>query len=324
MVLGIFLAPPGFGEAESVYLPTALYFEHLGSREGLSQGSVSAVLRDRRGFLWIGTIDGLNRYDGQEVRRYGVPRAPSEAILESADPNVSDILPHTFITALDQDSDGSLWIGTQGGLVHFVPESGAFRWYLPNREDPHSLGGAHVFDFLRDRRDRLWIAHVAGLDRWQSEDGRFLHHRHVADDRHTLGDRTVVVLAEDVDGDLWLGTKVGLHRMDPDSGRVDRQPFAGVDSKGLTRQPIHAGVFRIGQKCLDPIGVEWIVIAHQNDRGLIVASAECAHHLECFAQGLTSVEGAPSRRLDRRAVGHGVGKGDAKLDNIGAGGGEFF
>jgi hypothetical protein len=78
-------------------------FERISVEQGLSQNTVSSILQDSRGFLWIGTSDGLNRYDGTGFKVY------------RHDPLNPTSLSHNVITALAEDEQGMLWIGTDGG-----------------------------------------------------------------------------------------------------------------------------------------------------------------------------------------------------------------
>ena len=78
-------------------------FNHLTSEDGLSTDRVGTILQDNQGFMWFGTFDGLNRYDGYEFKVYRH---------NSQDP---DSLNANLITALLQDRDGYLWVGTSGG-----------------------------------------------------------------------------------------------------------------------------------------------------------------------------------------------------------------
>src|SRR5690349_10642895 len=93
-------------------------FEHLSLEEGLSQSVVTSILQDRTGFLWIGTQDGLNRYDGYNFTVYK-PDSTNPASLSDR-----------WITALSEDEEGYLWVGTRlGGLNRYNPVTGDFKRY---------------------------------------------------------------------------------------------------------------------------------------------------------------------------------------------------
>jgi len=90
-------------------------FKHLSSDDGLSQNFVSSILQDQKGFMWFGTKDGLNRYDGHTF------------VVYQHDPFDSSTISENYITALYEDSRGYIWVGTlKGGLNCFLRETETF------------------------------------------------------------------------------------------------------------------------------------------------------------------------------------------------------
>ena len=131
--------------------PTPLRFEHLALEDGLSQNSVLAILQDQQGFLWFGTQDGLNRYDGYEFTVF------------KADPENPNSLSSSSIVALYQDRDGIIWVGTWGnGLNRLDPRTGQITRYEPNPDDPTAIGNGIVSAILEDRAGRLWVGSMGG------------------------------------------------------------------------------------------------------------------------------------------------------------------
>lgn len=126
--------------------PSPARFERLGLDDGLSQNAVLAVLQDRQGFLWFGTQDGLNRYDGYDF------------VVYKNDPDDANSLSLNSILALHEDQDGTLWIGTWGGgLNHFDPQSNLWLRYRHDDADPASLCGDTVTALLDDGAGTLWV-----------------------------------------------------------------------------------------------------------------------------------------------------------------------
>ena len=121
------------------------YFEHFGVEDGLSQNTVNAILQDSNGFLWFGTKDGLNRYDGLSFRQY------------KYDSEDSCSLGNNFITALHEDRNGRLWVGTDVGLYLYNPHLDEFfRFELISREGVKIERS--VSTILADEEGRIWIA----------------------------------------------------------------------------------------------------------------------------------------------------------------------
>ena len=110
------------------HLLRAERFERISLEQGLSQNTVRCILQDRRGFLWFGTEDGVNRYDGYEFRIF------------QTDPGNPNTLSGNFIRALHEDRNGIIWIGTNGsGLNRFDPATEQFTRFRSDGNDPNSI-----------------------------------------------------------------------------------------------------------------------------------------------------------------------------------------
>ncbi len=179
--------------------PETLRFEHITSEHGLSHNTVTAVLQDRIGFMWFGTIDGLNRYDGyrHEVFRH-----------DPADPGS---LSSSFIHCLIEDDRGNLWVGTRdGGLSVLGPEDRANRVFarmLPEPGKRDSLSHPLVQTLYIDSRERLWVGTLASLDLYDPASGGFTHYRFLDEAGSPIGINRVL---EDSHGLFWVTTFQGL------------------------------------------------------------------------------------------------------------------
>lgn len=125
----------------------SIRFERTG---GLSQSAVNCIHQDRRGFLWIGTEDGLNRYDGYSFTVF------------RRDPADPGSLAHNFVWAVEEDAEGGLWVGTEGGLHRRAPGSSAFARLRHDAKDPASVGADFVWALLRDRSGAMWVGTKGG------------------------------------------------------------------------------------------------------------------------------------------------------------------
>ena len=187
-----------------------LKFTHLTTNDGLSQGYVTAILQDRRGFMWFATRDGLNRYDGNTFVVYKN---------NSNDPRS---LSSNFIQALMEDDKGYLWIATDAGVDKFDPGTERFTRYLHDPNKPNSIGGAWVTSIARGSHDYLWFGTFdSGLDRFDPATGRFTHYRNDSDGRF-VGRITQVI--EGRNGDIWFVGERGLFRLNTGTGEVSRPP----------------------------------------------------------------------------------------------------
>ncbi len=187
-----------------------LRFERVSVENGLSHGAVWSILQDSRGFLWAGTMEGLNRYDGYGFRIY------------KHHPDDPDSLSDSEVLALAEDRGGGLWIGTRsGGLNRFDRGEERFEHFRHDPDDGSSLSHDAVWSLLEDAAGVLWIGTGDGLASLRSEEG-FVHLP--GDDGDTrfeaLAGRTVSALHEDAGGNLWIGTDTGLVRLDPRRERL--------------------------------------------------------------------------------------------------------
>jgi diguanylate cyclase (GGDEF)-like protein len=198
------------------------------------------------GVLWIGTSDGLHRYDPASDKlqmhvdaiagrtpllniRAIAPAGGGKLWLGSAtglyrfdptshaiepfhnDPKDPRSPPGDLYTTLHLDPDGTLWVGTTTGLARWDGESRGFTRFVHDPADPHSLGGNWVMDILRDREGRLWVACQTGggLNLLQSTDGRdggFEHFFNDKDDPESISLNDVWTLLQDRSGLIWIGT----------------------------------------------------------------------------------------------------------------------
>ncbi|MBN2116487.1 MAG: hypothetical protein JW730_07950 [Anaerolineales bacterium] len=159
---------------------SAVRFEHITVQDGLSQNAALAIFQDRRGFLWIGTQDGLNRYDGYSFTTFK----------QDADNPAS--ISHNSILSIAEDRDGLLWIGTWGGgLNRFDPATEKFTAYRHIPDDPSSLSNDTVTSILEDSNGVLWVGTLDGLNRFNPQNNGFDHFGNVPDDLTSLSSEVV-------------------------------------------------------------------------------------------------------------------------------------
>ncbi len=175
-----------------------LRFDHIGIEQGLSQSSVQVVFQDSLGFLWFGTQDGLNRYDGYNFKIY------------KPDPDMPNSLSDRWITSIAEDKDGYLWIATRlGGLNRYNPHTEKFVQYLHDDEDPHSLADNHVNVIYVDKSNNLWIGTMNGLDRFERQTSTFKHYVYLPFQQEGISGKNITAIYQDSRGRFWVGTSAG-------------------------------------------------------------------------------------------------------------------
>ncbi len=225
-------------------------FWHITSDDGLSAGTVNCVFRDSYGFLWVGTIDGLNRFDGYSIQEFKANKSNPNSISGN------------IITTLAEDWEGNLWIGTRsngisvmnlatnqvrqilpggaeklpegsvrkilitqdksilvasqgGGLLVYDNATSTFKQYRNEKSNPRSISNDNVFSIVEDSPGIFWVGtHSGAVDRFNLKEGVFT--QFVYDDRFVLSQTNRKPLFIDRNNNLWIGTDGnGLVKFNP-------------------------------------------------------------------------------------------------------------
>ena len=254
-----------------------LSFQHLSIEDGLSQGSVLCILQDSRGFMWFGTEEGLNRYDGNKFAYFKYkledPASLSDnsvwAIFEDSqgvlwagtlgglnrfdrrtekftrfqhDPNNPHGLSHNSVYAITEDREGRLWVGTEGGGVNvYNRKTNTFTRYMNDPLDPRSLSHNAVYAICEDRSGALWFATQAGLDKLERRTRTFTHFRHDPKNPNSLSLDRVRTIMVDRQGRLWAGTDGGgLNALDSKTGQFTRFRHDPRDPNSLVHDSVNS------------------------------------------------------------------------------------
>jgi len=230
-----------------------LHFERIGTEGGPPPAVITALHQDRDGLIWIGSRNGLIRFDGYAYELFQHDPSDPGSISDSTirtiyedhdgtmwlgtntggldrfdpatrsfihyrhDSSDSHSLSHDSVYAICRDRGGVLWVGTQKGLNRYDPASKGFVRILTS--GPEGLLGDYILTLYDDRQGRLWVGTLdGGLHRWDGERGRFDVFRHDPTRADSLLDDRIFALLEDDSNHLWVGTYLGLSRMDLDRG----------------------------------------------------------------------------------------------------------
>jgi ligand-binding sensor domain-containing protein len=163
------------------------------------QSSVTCILQDRKGFLWFGTYDGLNKYDG-----YGFTIYKHEAL-------DSNSLSYNGISSLCEDRAGNLWIGTAGGGLNKLDRAQEqFTRFVNDPKNPYSLSHNQVTSLHEDRTGNLWIGTFGGgLNKFDRVTERFTRLVNDPKNPYSLSHNQVTSIYEDRSDNLWIGTAGG-------------------------------------------------------------------------------------------------------------------
>jgi ligand-binding sensor domain-containing protein/serine phosphatase RsbU (regulator of sigma subunit) len=170
--------------------------------QGLSQISVNCIIQDSYGFLWVGTQDGLNKFDGYDFKVYR--HQPSDPYS----------LSNSNINSVIEDNKGNIWAGTQNGLNIFDRSSGTFRAYQHEPGNPGSISSNIVHYVFQDSEGLIWLKTEEGIDRFDAETGIFRHFKHYSDVFNYVSGPGYHSIYEDNALRLWVGSKDGLFLFD--------------------------------------------------------------------------------------------------------------
>ncbi len=204
-----------------------LRFRRISPEDGLAHSKIYSLVQDKKGFLWIGTESGLNKYDGYTFKVY------------KNDPAKPDTLSHNRIMTLCEDVQGTIWAGTLGGLNKFDPITETFTRYQTDPKNPKSLSQNRIWTLSEDRSGTLWIGTLGGgLNKFDRETEEFVHYKADPANPNSLSDNSVLAIYEDQAGILWLGTSKGLNKFDRDAGQWTQYKANPTDPNSLSHNHI--------------------------------------------------------------------------------------
>ena len=196
-------------------------FYHVDATEGLTNLHITSITQDKSGFIWIGTSDGLFRYDGYSIKPF------------YNEINNTHSLSNNSISYLLSDSKGRLWIATSQGLNLYNPKYETFERAFPDSGKPGSLPNMRVSCIYEDRKGNIWVGHFDGLSMLNNAVGKsneftFVNYKPVAGSDVM---NWINSICEDKNGEIWFSSKFrGLYHLNPRSGKIDQLYKTGMQS----------------------------------------------------------------------------------------------
>jgi ligand-binding sensor domain-containing protein/DNA-binding CsgD family transcriptional regulator len=223
---------------------TARTFTPVGAGKGLEAWIVTSMMFDQQGFLWVGSHEGLFRYDGHQ------------AIAFQPELGNPDAISAIDVRSLYEAADGSIWVGTHtGGLNRYDPASGTFAHFRHDAADPDSLPDDGIYSLSAGPGGDLWAGTLKGLSRFDRQTERFERFTHDPANPASLSHDQVVTLHLSAAGNLWVGTVGGgVNRWNP-----QRRDFSRFDLARLT-----AGTAKRNR----------VFALHEDDDGILWAGTE--------------------------------------------------
>jgi len=193
-------------------------FSKLSTKHGLSQSNVLCILQDSKGYMWFGTQNGLNKFNGYEFKVY----SKMEGKPDSLSKNV--------VHALCEDADGNIWVGTEGGgLNQFNRDTETFKHFSPE-QNPGIVSHPIVRTIYEDKNHVLWIGtYGGGIDTFDRKTGRVTHYSHQEENKQSLSCNSINVIYGDTKGNIWIGTEgKGLNKYDRKNNAFIRYPYQAI------------------------------------------------------------------------------------------------
>jgi two-component sensor histidine kinase/ligand-binding sensor domain-containing protein len=183
-----------------------IQFTRITADDGISHTAAQRIMQDSHGFIWVGTQQGLNRFDGYEFEVFNYT------------PDDPQSLSNGWIYDIFEDRSGRIWIATDGGLDLFQAASRNFQHFRHDPARPDSLPNNSVRTISQTGDGAIWVGTRSGLSRWNGDEG-FTHFISFDSGEDSEARPAVRALAEDRQGNLWIGTHdKGLIRLNPATG----------------------------------------------------------------------------------------------------------
>lgn len=194
----------------------------LSSEHGLSQTVVNCILQGKDGFLWIGTQDGLNMYDGQKF------------IVYQNNPVDSLSISNNYILSMCEDDEGYLWVGTMaGGLNRFDKRKQVFKRFVHEPENLDGIPDNSIWTILADTSGFIFAGTSKGLSKIHIQTNKIRNFFHVKNDKRSISPGAIFSSYKDVSGDIWLGAPSGLSKYNRET-----EGFINYSNEGKHKTPL--------------------------------------------------------------------------------------
>ncbi|SDS49261.1 Two component regulator propeller [Mucilaginibacter mallensis] len=176
-----------------------LKFKHITTTDGLSGNTIESIFQDSRGYIWFGTRDGLNQYDGYNIKIFRNNGNNTKSISDN------------YIKCISEDAQHNIWIGTLNGLNKFDPYKNTFTTYKHDPSNKNSLSGSEINCLYGDKEGKLWVGTTTGgLNYYDTKHGVFKQLQYQKGYPPNLLNNEINDLYEDGNANLWIGTDKGI------------------------------------------------------------------------------------------------------------------
>lgn len=183
----------------SSYSQNNILFDHITTKDGLPQTVVFSIFQDKKGFIWLGTNNGLARYDGYEFKVY------------QPDPENINTLSYKGVSHIFEDKQNRLWLTLIDNSVNcFDPATESFERFTYNPSGINPIKWARIHSYLCDSRGTIWLGTNAGLFRFDPATQSFISYVDNSGIINSLTSKNIFDIKEDNSGNIWLATSSGI------------------------------------------------------------------------------------------------------------------
>lgn len=235
-------------------------FKHYTTDEGLSQNMVDCIMKDSRGFIWVGTWNGLNRFDGYNFTVYKENSQDKKTISNN------------FVYDLCEDKFGNIWIGTNNGLNNYLYAENQFINY--SEAGKKYTSPSKINALLCDKQGFIWVGTSQGLDKIEVKDAKgeisnIIHYSL----KNGLSSNHIQSLNEDTSGNIWIGTLNGLNILNPQNNKISKYINSPTNPNSLSNNDIRTVYY-------DKNGYAWVGTSYGLNRIEISSNKITRYYLE--------------------------------------------
>lgn len=209
-------------------------FRNIRNEDGLSQSTVETMIQDKKGYIWMGTNDGLNRYNGYNFKVY------------RHDEKSKNSIANNYIVDIKEDDSGNIWVGTANGLSKISSKTDEITNYFSD-EDRGNLSHNNIGDILITKENKIIVGTSKGLNIYDESTDKF---KHILSGENELSSQFIHTLEQDGNGDIWIATKMGLNKLDVSEKKVYK--FYNSDKENTISENNVYGL------CYDNDGYIWV------------------------------------------------------------------
>lgn len=178
-------------------------FRHYKVEDGLSENSVFCSLQDSKGFMWFGTKEGLNRFDGKNF------------VVFHREANKKNSLENSYVHSLYEDQHKTIWVGTEGGIYLYDYIKNSFRFFDKKTSDNIQIRQT-ASTITEDKNGNIWMGTSDGLFRYNKKSDKLYRYYHDPNNPKSLLANYANTVMCDSNGDVWIGTlNGGLSKFNP-------------------------------------------------------------------------------------------------------------